>query len=133
MRTLVLLLLLLTLGSSAGAVQDQTSVPAVCPICGRLLNDQTDYATKASHTLLRGATNTLFGWTEVILQPAETAKQSGNLFTGLAKGVGQGLTRTLTGVAEVVTFWTPKVNKRYLRFSDNCPICMGNATSAKKP
>ncbi|MBI4343640.1 MAG: hypothetical protein HY601_02365 [Candidatus Omnitrophica bacterium] len=101
---------------------------AVCPICSKTLSDQTDYGTKAGHTLLRGATNTFFGWTEMILQPAQTAKEGGNVFTGLAKGLGQGLTRTLNGAAEVATFWTPKINQRYLTFSEDCPICMGRKT-----
>ena len=136
MRTSLLLCVLLLLGASPAAAAEPKPAPAAaktkaapnpqCPICSKLAADQEDYATKAGHTLMRGATNTLFGWTELILQPADTAKQGGNVFTGLAKGLGQGLTRTLNGAAEVVTFWTPKMNRQYLRFSENCPICMGS-------
>ncbi len=41
---------------------------------------------------------------------------------GLANGVGQGVTRTLTGLGEIITFWTPKVNDQYIHFAKDCPL-----------
>ena len=102
---------------------------AICPVCHRSTSQQDDaaYASKAGHTLVRGAANVLFGWTDLIRQPAVDVKQGGNVFSGLAHGLGQGLKRTAGGVAEVLTFWTPKVNGNYLKFSQDCPVCRGKA------
>ena len=98
---------------------------AMCPVCDKAGDDSASYPSKAGYTLVRGAANTLLGWTELIRQPVSEVKGGGNVFTGLAKGVGEGVKRTLGGAAEVVTFWTPKMKDSYLHFSDNCPICMG--------
>ena len=97
----------------------------VCPICHRIRGDSVSYSAKAGSTLTRGATNTLFGWTELIRQPVDEVKQGGNVVTGMGKGVGQALKRTSAGLAEVLTFWTPKVRNRYFHFADDCPLCMG--------
>ncbi len=105
----------------------------VCPICGRVTGDDTPYATKAGTTLTRGVANTVFGWTELIRQPAAEAKAGGNVFTGMAKGVGESVKRTLGGIGEVLTFWTPKVNNHYLAFSNDCPVCMKNKTKYGQP
>lgn len=115
-----------TMGSPAQPGQ------TMCPICGRANDPSADYATKASHTLARGVSNTLLGWTEVIQRPAEEVKSGGNVFNGIAQGVGHGLQRTLAGAGELLTFWTPKVNNNdYLRMADDCPLCMGR--KVKKP
>ena len=105
---------------------------AVCPVCHRSLSPQEDatYALKAGHTLVRGTANVLFGWTDLIRQPAVEVKQGGNVFVGLAHGVGQGLTRTVRGAADVLTFWTPKVRGTYLHFANDCPVCRGTRSSS---
>jgi putative exosortase-associated protein (TIGR04073 family) len=111
------------LGGPRGAVAaDQR---AVCPICRQASDDTVDYPTKAGHTLVRGATNTLLGWTELLRQPAQEVKEGGGVFTGIAKGLGQSVTRTFAGAGELLTFWTPKVRHRYLYFARDCPVCMG--------
>lgn len=97
----------------------------MCPVCEKANDDQASYGQKAGSTLVRGASNTLLGWTELIRQPANEVKGGGNVFTGLAKGVGEGVKRTLGGAAEVLTFWTPKTKNGYLRFAHDCPICEG--------
>ena len=106
---------------------------AVCPLCGRISNPQTDYPTKAGTTLLRGATNTLFGWTEIIRQPAQEAKAGGNVATGLYHGITQGVARTVGGAGEMLTFWMPKVQDKYLHFNKDCPLCMGKPQSTAAP
>jgi putative exosortase-associated protein (TIGR04073 family) len=97
----------------------------VCPICEHAGSAGGDYPSKAGTTLVRGTANTLLGWTEIIRQPAQEAKRGGNVFIGIANGFGHGIKRTLAGLGEVVTFWTPKLNEEYVEFSKDCPICMG--------
>ena len=99
--------------------------PVYCPVCARANNDTASYPSKAGSTLVRGATNALFGWTEILRQPAREVKEGGNVFTGMLAGLGYGARRTLVGAGEVLTFWTPKVQTRYLHLSHDCPLCMG--------
>lgn len=101
----------------------QPAVPATCPICGRAGNPAT-YADKAGTTLVRGASNTLFGWTELLRQPVQEAKAGGNVFVGIGKGLGESVMRTFAGAGEILTFWTPKTKDGYVQFSTDCPICM---------
>jgi len=101
----------------------------MCPVCAKANQDQADYSTKAGHTLARGAANTLLGWTDLIREPAQEVRRGGNVFRGLALGVSRSATRTLGGAAEVLTFWTPKVQGRYLHFARDCPVCAGKTTS----
>ena len=93
-----------------------------CPICIKANDQDASYPDKAGNTLARGILNAALGWTEVIRQPAKEAKEGGNIITGLANGVGQGITRTLTGLGEVFTFWTPKVDGAYFHLADDCPL-----------
>ena len=95
-----------------------------CGICSKANSDTSSYPAKAGAMLVRGAANTLLGWTELIRQPVDEVKSGGNVVTGLGKGVGQTIRRTLGGVGEVLTFWTPKINDHYMRFSEDCPVCV---------
>lgn len=104
------------------AADTQPPAPLLCPICKRISEQQISYAEKAGNTLARGALNTSLGWTELIRQPAQEVKRGGNAFVGIANGVGQGLNRTFTGLAELFTFWTPKIQGQYLHFSKDCPL-----------
>ena len=103
----------------------------VCPVCKRVIDEATPssevtpYSAKAGSTLARGATNTLLGWTDLIREPAAEAKQGGNVLVGLGKGVGGTVKRTLGGIADVLTFWTPKTHQGYLHFTEDCPVCAG--------
>ena len=122
---------ILVLGADAfAAASEQPAAAAeepkvICPICQKANDPQANYADKALNTLGRGALNTVFGWTELIRQPATEAKQGGNVMQGLGNGVGEGLKRTFGGLGEVLTFWTPKTNDKYLKISNDCPVCMG--------
>ena len=97
----------------------------ICPICRRATHEDASYSEKAGHTLARGAANTLLGWTDLIRQPAQEARRGGNVFVGLAAGAGQSVTRTLSGVGDLLTFWTPKIQGRYVHFARDCPVCAG--------
>ncbi len=130
-RRAILLAWLILVGAAGSSMAASTSTPSsangqkVCPICGRASDDQADYGTKAGSTLARGAANTLLGWTEIIRQPAQEVKEGGNVLTGVAHGVGNGVGRTLAGLGEVLTFWTPKMKTGYIHFANDCPVCMG--------
>ena len=116
----------LCLGAPGVVPAAETSQQKVmCPICGKANDQNATLSTKAGSTLARGATNTLLGWTELMRQPAEEVKEGGNVLTGMAKGVGETFKRTLSGVGEVLTFWTPKTKNGYIHFAKDCPICMG--------
>lgn len=116
--------LVVFLGVSGLARADEPRSSTTCPICSKAGNNNATYASKASCTLARGAANTLFGWTELIRQPAQEVKAGGNVFTGIATGLGKGVRRTFAGAGEVLTFWTPKTKNGYLHFADDCPLCM---------
>jgi putative exosortase-associated protein (TIGR04073 family) len=121
----------LCVSAEAARAADTEPAPAAdaagpqCQICKHASDQQAGYAETAGLTLARGAANTALGWTELIRQPADEVKRGGNVVVGIGKGVGQGVVRTLSGIGEVLTFWTPKVHDRYVRFATDCPICMG--------
>ena len=115
-------------GAAVASAEDKAKAQAkaqegaLCPICAKANDDSIPYVEKAGNTLARGALNAFFGWTELIRQPAKTTKEGGNVFTGVANGVGQGALRTLSGLGELFTFWTPKIEERYIHFSKDCPL-----------
>ena len=113
------------LGNPPGAPAEEPR-GAICPICSRANEETAAYPSKAVATLGRGAANTFLGWTELIRQPAQEAKSGGNVLAGIGKGVGYGVVRTLSGIGELLTFWSPKVKDRYLHLATDCPVCMGS-------
>ena len=118
--------ILLGRGQSAGAEETKR----ICPICASASSETASYSAKAGTTLVRGSANTLLGWTELIRQPVEETKAGGNVLVGIGKGVGQGVMRTVEGIGELLTFWTPKVHDHYVHFAKDCPVCMGTAQAA---
>lgn len=113
----------LSLATPAHAEQQQQQ--GLCPIC-RVANSQTSaYPEKVGSTLVRGAANTAFGWTELLVEPTAEVKAGGNLLTGIGKGVNMAMKRTVLGVGELLTFWTPKGQNGYLTLNHDCPVCMG--------
>ena len=116
------------LGSTSPARAEEDK--HICPICAKAGNDTASYSAKAGTTLVRGSANTLLGWTELIRQPVEETKAGGNVLVGIGKGVGQGVVRTVEGIGELLTFWTPKVHDHYVHFSKDCPVCMGTKQAA---
>lgn len=111
------------LGISTPVKAEETTTTQ-CPICSKASDQSATYSAKAGTTLVRGAANTALGWTELISQPVHEVKSGGNVFVGIGKGVGHTVTRTLSGLGEVLTFWTPKVKDRYIEFATDCPVCM---------
>ena len=111
--------------ATAAQTQTQTQTGTVCKLCQKAAEESGSYSSKAGYTLARGAANTALGWTELFRQPVDETKAGGNVIVGIGKGVGATVTRTLGGLGEMLTFWTPKVEGRYVHFSKDCPICMG--------
>ena len=103
-----------------------------CPIC-QFTTNHSSYGQKVGGTLLRGATNTVFGWTEILLAPHEEVKSGGNIASGIGKGMSLAVQRTAAGLGELLTFWTPKGKDGYLRFTTNCPICLGQQSPSSAP
>ena len=119
MKWLMLVLLMVAFAQTAEAAQPK---PRLCPICAKANDERAAYGEKAGNTLARGALNLGLGWTELIRQPGKAAREGKNVFHGIANGVGFSARRTLRGLAEVFTFWTPKVKGEYIHFSKDCPI-----------
>ena len=107
----------------------QAAEPVVCPICSKANVQDGNYSATSGTTFVRGASNTLLGWTELIRRPAEEAKAGGNVVVGVGKGVGEGVMRTLSGVGEVLTFWVPKTKANKVNIAKDCPLCMGRKTA----
>ena len=119
MKTLIIASLLLAFALPADAAEPK---PRPCPVCTRANDEQAAYGEKAGHTLARGALNFGLGWTELIRQPGKAAREGKNVFHGIANGIGFSARRTLRGLGELVTFWTPKVEGEYIHFSKDCPL-----------
>ena len=78
-----------------------------------LVNGATSesYLVKAPAMLFRGLHNVAFGWAEIISQPIRHSRNA-PLFVGTATGLVMGpvmaVTRTGSGLVDVLTFWVPK-------------------------
>lgn len=123
----------------AGAVLVCGAVPAEaeealiqCPICRTANDPQASYGRKAGATLLRGALNTTFGWTELLLEPVEEANAGGNVLSGISKGIGSAVTRTGAGVGELFTFWVPRKPGSEPLIS-TCPISRPKSSADDSP
>ena len=109
----------------AGPLRAEEKKPSVCPICHRANNQDAYYPERVGTTLARGAMNTAFGWTELLIQPSQEVKTGGNLLAGIGNGVGRSAKRTFLGIGELFTCWLPKGQRGYLNLNTDCPICMG--------
>jgi hypothetical protein len=119
MRRLVIVSLIVAFVTPAAAAQPKARL---CPICAKANDEQATYADKAGNTLARGALNFGLGWTELMRQPGKAAREGKNVFHGIANGIGFSTRRTLRGLGELLTFWTPKMGGEYIHFSKDCPI-----------
>lgn len=126
-RDTLVVALILGFASPLGA---EERTPTVCPICRTANSEVADYPQRAGTTLLRGAMNTAFGWTELLIHPPQEVKTSGNLAVGIGAGMGRAATRTFLGIGEVFTWWLPKGQHGYLKLTTDCPICLGTPQAA---
>ncbi len=103
MRRLLLFLCVFSAAAGSGAVPCRAETISLCDAAS-----SDDYLTKASGQFLRGASNIGFCWLEMIHQPAiEARKEGGNLFVGIAKGVGHTALRVAKGLGDIATFVAP--------------------------
>jgi hypothetical protein len=120
MKSLAIAFLLIACVQPAAAAE--AAKQRLCPICAKANDPQAAYGEKAGNTLARGALNFGLGWTEMIRQPGKAAREGKDVFHGIANGIGFSARRTVRGLGELLTFWTPKVQGEYLHFSKDCPI-----------
>mgnify|MGYP001596284885 CR=1 FL=1 len=118
-------------GTMAAAEEQPAATPVMCPICRQANNPQAPYAEKAGSTLVRGAINAAFGWTELLVQPTEEVNRHGNLAVGVGKGIGFAIKRTALGFGELLTFWTPKGKEGNFALAQDCPVCF--STTINRP
>ncbi len=57
----------------------------------------------------RGLQSVMLGWTEIVTRSQAEVQEKGltGLVKGLLDGISYGTIRTVTGAAEVATFWSP--------------------------
>jgi putative exosortase-associated protein (TIGR04073 family) len=72
------------------------------------------FESEASAKLTRGFTNLLFGWTEIVRTPTRMSTEP-NVSTlqvlglGIPYGIARAVARTVIGVFEMATFYSPQV------------------------
>ncbi len=113
---------------------ESAPAPTICPICRHANNQSAPYGEQAAGSLARGLTNTLFGWTEMIIRPTAEVERHGNLLNGIGQGVSYSARRTAAGIGEALTFWMPKSAGGRPPLVTDCPICLSarNRTTAQK-
>ena len=74
-----------------------------CPVCSKA--ESFRYGPKLFGSLMRGLLNTGLGWTEILNQPVQAARDKEGMAAGLGRAPGRAVTRTARGVKELLTFW----------------------------
>lgn len=100
-------LLLGIAGSVVAQEQQQTEKQAhtgTCRLCDAA--ESKAYVTQVAGKFGRGATNALFGWTELIVSPMRASHAHEGLAVGIDRGIGHMLKRTIVGLGELFTCWT---------------------------
>ena len=106
------------------ATSESSPKTILCPICRHANNASASYGEQAAGSLVRGVTNTFFGWTEMLTRPTAEVERHGNLLRGIGQGVSYSARRTAAGIGEALTFWMPKSAGGPPPLATDCPICM---------
>lgn len=77
-----------------------------CGICEAA--ESQNFGASAPGKIGRGLVNTGLGWTNLFAQPVHAGKSGENVFTGIGKGFGYTVIRTVQGVVEIGLFWLPQ-------------------------
>ncbi len=126
-----MILLVAVLMGMPPLVYAEEAAPRQCPICQAANNQAASYPQHAASTLVRGALNTMFGWTELLVRPASEVQGGSDLATGVGKGISYTLKRTGAGLGELVTFWMPRSKTAAAHPPTiDCPICRSASASA---
>lgn len=65
---------------------------------------EAGWANQAGKKFVFGAKNTLFGWTELLTEPSQAAKNNQSVTRGLGRGVVHSVVDTVGGAVHLVTF-----------------------------
>ena len=111
-KSLVLFLALLLIslgpgvaGASAPAGEEINPSSLHCGVCEAA--EAQNFGKSAPGKIGRGLVNAGLGWTNLFAQPVHAGKSGGNVLTGIGKGFGYTIIRTVQGVAELGLFWLP--------------------------
>ena len=88
----------------AGSVVAAETQEKTCGLCDAA--ESHAYVTQAGGKLGRGLVNALFGWTELFVQPARAHHAHEDIATGIDRGLGNTIKRTVVGIGEFFTCWT---------------------------
>ncbi len=69
--------------------------------------EEKGYAEKVSGKLQFGLTNALLGWVDVFATPNQYSNEGKNVWAGVGQGLVNGLTNTVGGAVQLVTFMIP--------------------------
>ncbi len=106
-----LILLLVSLrpsvaGAAAPVGEEINPSSLHCGVCEAA--EAQNFGKSAPGKIGRGLVNILLGWTNLIAQPIHAGKSGGNVLTGIGKGLGYTVMRTVQGVVEFALFWLPQ-------------------------
>lgn len=111
-KALVLFLVLLFISFGFGvtqavaAVDEEISPSSLhCGVCEAA--EAQNFGKSAPGKIGRGLVNAGLGWTNLFAQPIHAGKSGGNVLTGIGKGLGYTVIRTVQGVVELGLFWLP--------------------------
>jgi putative exosortase-associated protein (TIGR04073 family) len=117
MKRLLLLVVVMVFAASfayaAGAKEAEG-----CWACSNLQSD--DMSQRYGARVCNGLCNAALGWSEIFFRPGKVVSAGGNPVVGFFEGLGNAISRTVAGVVEVVTFWTPGKSVAKI---DDCPMC----------
>ena len=106
MKICVIMAMVMTF-SSASLAETSNFTPANKSSSGEVAGEPLRQS-KAGEKAERGVRNMLFGWTDVPRSIIQVTQESDNPFWGITagtfKGLGKALPRTVSGVADTITF-----------------------------
>lgn len=104
---LVLISLGPNLGRAAAPAGEEINPSSLhCGVCGAA--EAQNFGKSAPGKIGRGLVNIGLGWTNLFAQPIHAGKSGGNVLTGIGKGLGYTMIRTVQGVVEIGLFWLPQ-------------------------
>ena len=107
---LFLALLLISLrpgmaGAAAPVGEEINPSSLHCGVCEAA--ESQNFGKSAPGKIGRGLVNIGLGWTNLFAQPVHAGKSGGNVLSGIGKGLGYTVIRTVQGVVELGLFWLP--------------------------
>ena len=95
------------MGGAAAPVGEEINPSSLhCGVCEGA--EAQNFGKSAPGKIGRGLVNVVLGWTNLFAQPIHAGKSGGNILSGIGKGLGYTVVRTVQGVVEVALFWLPQ-------------------------